>query len=258
MNTQERIELFNRELSYISDEKVKDLAKKILEKADDYFFHEPASSTGKYHPSFSLGEGGLVRHTKAVTYFLNELVRAELVAKSIDRHTADLLIVCAIAHDIKKYGDGSGVHTVSNHPELGAKFAGNLAYKEGFPKEDYEFIHKTIFCHMGPWSEPKPESMTDRMLFYADYVASRKEITGLSFIETNDNATQAPAEEPPVLTIEGYKFDFGKKRGQTLNEVYEKDPLYLKWIMEKEDFFNPPVQSLVKDFLAKKATQKKI
>ena len=252
MNTQERIELFNRELSYIQSEQIKDLAKTILEKADDYFFEKPASSTGKYHPKFSNGEGGLVRHTKAVAFFLNELIRAELQAKSIDRHTADLLILCAIAHDIKKYGDGTGEYTVNNHAELGAKFAGNLAYKAGLPKEDYEFIHKTILCHMGPWSEPKPETMTDRMLFYADYVSSRKEIEGLSFITANDNATQEPADEPPVMTIEQYRFNFGKVKGKTLNEVYESDPQYLDWIAGKEDFFNPDARKLVKEFLETK------
>lgn len=29
------------------------------------FFTQPASSSGKYHPSYALGVGGLVRHTKA-------------------------------------------------------------------------------------------------------------------------------------------------------------------------------------------------
>ena len=40
----------------------------------DYFFSVSASSTGKYHPSFSLGNGGLLRHTKVVVKIAYELL----------------------------------------------------------------------------------------------------------------------------------------------------------------------------------------
>ena len=120
MNKEERIKLFERELSYIYDQNIREFAKKIIEDADDYFFTVPASSSGKYHPDFARGNGGLVRHTKAVTYFANELLRAELENKTLTRFDADLVIVAAISHDIKKQGDGSTGHTMlKEHPEYG-------------------------------------------------------------------------------------------------------------------------------------------
>ena len=72
MEKNERVALFERELSYIKDENIKEFAKRIIEDADEYFFTVPASSSGKYHPDFARGEGGLVRHTKAVVFFTAE------------------------------------------------------------------------------------------------------------------------------------------------------------------------------------------
>ena len=33
------------------------------------FWTMPASTSGKYHPAHSLGQGGLIRHTRAVVLF---------------------------------------------------------------------------------------------------------------------------------------------------------------------------------------------
>ena len=50
------------ELNYIKDENFRNNIEKILNSLPEYFWKVAASSTGKYHPEFSLGEGGLVRH----------------------------------------------------------------------------------------------------------------------------------------------------------------------------------------------------
>ena len=49
-------DVFNVELNKIEDEDIKESTKYILNKLPDYFYEVPASSTGKYHPSFSLGK----------------------------------------------------------------------------------------------------------------------------------------------------------------------------------------------------------
>ena len=59
-----KVEIFNKEYTYIKNKKYIDNLKIMIELLPDYFFNVPASSTGKYHPEFSLGDGGLVRHTK--------------------------------------------------------------------------------------------------------------------------------------------------------------------------------------------------
>ena len=78
-------EKFNKEINYIKNDRIKNSLIIMLDKLPDYFYHVPASSTGKYHPSFSLGEGGLLRHTKAAVRIAYELFNDE----SINNFTQD-------------------------------------------------------------------------------------------------------------------------------------------------------------------------
>ena len=251
MDRKERISLFERELSYIADDGLKTFCKQLLIEADDYFYTVPASSSGRYHPKFALGDGGLVRHTQAVAYFTNEFIRPELEFGTIDRRQGDLLVISAIAHDIKKQGDGVDGHTVKEHPSLASKFVQHVfdEYEfDGVTQSDIDFIRNVVESHMGPWQEPKPSSRCQLILFYADFIASRKEIEGLDFISKGDTAAVEPVFKP-VMTVDGYKFDFGKTKGCTIKEAYEKEPGYIKWIANKEDFGMVEVQKLVKEFL---------
>ena len=61
----EREEMFLDEFSYIQDENLSEALLNIINMLPDYWFSEAASSTGKYHPEYALGEGGLLRHSKA-------------------------------------------------------------------------------------------------------------------------------------------------------------------------------------------------
>jgi hypothetical protein len=70
MNRADKLAMFSKEIESIVDDNLRKLAIEIIACADDYFFTIPASSTGKNHPPFSLGEGGLVRHTKCVVYMV--------------------------------------------------------------------------------------------------------------------------------------------------------------------------------------------
>jgi HD superfamily phosphohydrolase YqeK len=251
MTSKERIDLFQRELSYIADDELREFAKQLLRDAHEYFFTVPASSSGKYHPNFARGEGGLVRHTKAVAYFVNELIRPEIEFGTIDRRDADLLIVAAIAHDIKKQGDGLEGHTVKEHPIMAANYVTRTYHEyewKTIDVTDLNLLCEVIKSHMGPWQEPKPTSRRQLILFYADYIASRKEIVGIDFIDSGNNEA-VEAYVPPVMTVEGYKFDFGKTKGMTIKEAYEKEPGYVKWIANKEGFGNVEVQKLVREFL---------
>lgn len=56
------------EIDLISEPKIIKFVKDCLEYAPEYFWRIPASSTGNHHPHFALGEGGLVRHTKAAVW----------------------------------------------------------------------------------------------------------------------------------------------------------------------------------------------
>ena len=67
-------EVFKREVNYLKNERYRENANKLIELLPDYFFEVPASSTGKYHPEYALGDGGLLIHSKAAMRIGYELL----------------------------------------------------------------------------------------------------------------------------------------------------------------------------------------
>ena len=68
-------DIFKVELDKFKDNDIRVSAETILEMMPDYFYEIPASSSGKYHPAFSLGDGGLVRHVKVAMRILEEMFK---------------------------------------------------------------------------------------------------------------------------------------------------------------------------------------
>lgn len=143
-NSSERIKLFANELNDISNPKLQEFAIRLLLNAPDYFFTIPASSTGKYHPPFSQGTGGLVRHTRCVIFF------AKCNAESFDfiQKDIDLIIISALVHDILKQGkDKQSKYTVWEHPELASSYV--MKQQKLYPHliniEDAEQIQKRFY-----------------------------------------------------------------------------------------------------------------
>ena len=100
------IKLFERELSLIVDEELRMQVKSYMEeRVPDHFWTDGASSSGKFHPKFAQGVGGLVRHTKAVVMFAEELLRMRSYAYMKDEYK-DFVIAACIVHDTMKYGLG--------------------------------------------------------------------------------------------------------------------------------------------------------
>ena len=276
MNKEDRVKLFANELNYIHDTKIREFAKRLIEDAPEYFFHVPASSSGKYHPQFDLGEGGLVRHTRCVAYF----AKCFGVSHMLDQRTADMLVTCAIAHDIKKQGEGEhGKYTVSEHPTLAAHYLLDVSdtMPDVFTKDELTVMFNAIRSHMGQWGEkdglPVPKSAFDFMLHDADYVASRKELLGFAFAPTED--VEINKEEVESNTDPGdFIIDFGKYKGKgkTIREIHEeeladiskgvinKPSTYIEWMANQEGFQMSEAQESAKKFLAsyKKEPPKKI
>lgn len=254
MEKKDRLEIFKRELGYIHDDNIRKFAEKLLEECNDYFFTVPASSSGKYHPVMSLGDGGLVRHTKAVAYFANEFARAEVQFGKFDDRDCDLIVLCAIAHDIKKQGENAETHhTVNEHPQLAAQFMKKINDEYNFiDEDDMDTVFKAVSKHMGPWGEPKPSSLFERTLFYADYTASRKELD-IKFIsdginEPVERETYANPVDSPKMTVDDYVFHFGKTKGMTIAESVKNNKSYVDWILRTEGFSMTDVKELVREY----------
>lgn len=178
-----KVNAFKKELNYIKDEKLKEDLKKLINLLPDYFFEIPASSTGKYHPSFALGDGGLLRHTKVAVRFAHELMENNTVGAKFTSHTKDLIIIALILHDGLKSGIEHDKYTKFDHPLLVSKYIMENKDKLSMDIDDIRKICSMIESHMGEWTYdsyhkkevlPKPTTAEQRFVHMCDYLASRK------------------------------------------------------------------------------------
>ena len=112
---------FNKEISYIKNERIRNSLITILDLLPDYFYHIPASSTGKYHPEFTLGDKGLVRHTKAAVRIAYELLQDSAI-NNFTSDEKDLLLFALTIHDGLKNGINHDKYTAFDHPLQISKF----------------------------------------------------------------------------------------------------------------------------------------
>ena len=171
------IKHFERELNLIVDEDLRMAVKSYLEEeTPDYFWTDGASSSGKYHPSFSQGCGGLVRHTKAVVMFAEELLRMSSYAYMREEYK-DYVIAACLLHDTKKYGFTNEIDKseYKNHAVNASKAFADYA-EQVMDYKPHFLLLNAISSHMGQWStekEDRPFTSVDRCVHLADYIASR-------------------------------------------------------------------------------------
>jgi len=67
-------------MACITDEEVRDFVHKTLYSMPSAWWLQPASKSGKYHPGFALGEGGLHRHLAACGLIFLELSDAFMLS----------------------------------------------------------------------------------------------------------------------------------------------------------------------------------
>ena len=131
-----KIEIFKQELNYIKNEKYKENTKKLLELVPNYFFEVPASSTGKYHPSFSQGSQGLVRHTKVALKIAKDILDLEYMSNGFNQNEKDLILIAILFHDTQKLGDPQEKYTKFEHPLLAANFIEEHKDKTSFTESE--------------------------------------------------------------------------------------------------------------------------
>ena len=180
--SEEKEELFLDELSYIKDENYQEALLNIINMLPDYWFHEAASSTGKYHPEYALGDGGLLRHSKAAMRIGYELLSNPAIGNKYTSKEKDLMLMSLLVHDGLKLGIPKERYTRFDHPILMGKFIIDNRKEIGLSKEDAKFMNDVIKTHMGVWTkdyngdevlEP-PKTKYQNFVHMCDYLASRK------------------------------------------------------------------------------------
>lgn len=232
-------EIFAEELGFIKNESIKSFAEIALEHLPDYFFSIAASTTGKYHPQYALGEGGLTRHTKAAVRFANHMFEIEQMQNEYTQEEMDCAIVALLLHDGFKQGlNGSSGYTTHEHPQLCADWVRESEQLNNviIPAQR-NMIAEAIASHMGEWNKnkhsqvvlDKPESKIQKIVHLCDYLASRKDIEVLFDVN----------EEPFVPDVNTYTMQFGKYKGEKLVDVASKDKGYLRWLSENTKLSRP-------------------
>lgn len=177
-----KTEAFKTELTYILNPTYRTFAESAIESLPDYFFKVAASSTGKYHPSYALGDGGLLRHTKAAVGIAVELFRMESL-KYTDNEK-DLIIISLMLHDGYKSGVVEERYTRADHPVIcKQQIETNESLHSLIDEKSLETIVNNIETHMGSWNTdfktkkvlmPKPSTKMQHLTHLCDYLASRK------------------------------------------------------------------------------------
>lgn len=176
--------VFDKEIQLVQNEKMRDFANYYFsEFVPNYFWEIGASSSGKYHPVFSQGKGGLVRHTKAVVMFAQELLRMNSYLY-MNQIYKDYVVLACLFHDTAKYGISD--YDKAEYKNHGANAADlvSTAWMSYFGNTAPEDLLRAIRTHMGQWGEEKPFTNIDRCVHMADYMASR------SFIDIKELAEE--------------------------------------------------------------------
>lgn len=191
----EKIKLLEKEINYINNPRYKKSAESLVNLLPDYFFSVPASSTGKYHPSFAAGDKGLLKHTKVAVRIAKEFFSDESITGAYSNNEKDLMILALIMHDGLKSGLEKSEYTKFEHPLLVCDFIKENKEKLELNEKEIEFLCHVISSHMGPWNTnnysnvvlPKPQSTHQRFVHMCDFLASKK-FLDVKFDEKGDIA----------------------------------------------------------------------
>lgn len=180
-----KLDFFKNELEYIKNQEIRKFAEYFLtECVPDYFYTVPASSSGKFHPSYAIGENGLVLHTRAAVMIAYSLFNTDMY--SFTEKEKDLIILALLVHDTYKSGLENSGHTVKEHPEIatGELVKALTVYdpnREMLNPVECVFLYTCVTCHMGKWNEidekrkmPTPQTEAQKFVHMCDYLASRK------------------------------------------------------------------------------------
>lgn len=244
--TDNKSKIFDSILDTIENEDIKLFAKECIKTIPGYFWNVGASSTGKYHPAYALGDLGLARHTCALVRFLNHILAIDCIGNAFTPREKDLMRVAGMMHDTRKSGDKADYekskHTKFDHPLMAAEVVRNVTGI--IPQNEADLVSSMIESHMGQWCTdkrssvvlPVPQNKYQKLVHLADYLASRKDIEVL-FGEEYSRKTEVPS-------VDGYIFTFGKHKGEKLLDVKEKDADYIRWL--KENITKEPLATLLK------------
>lgn len=186
--------MFDKYLSLISNQNIRAFAEHMLDKAPDYFYVIPASTSGKYHAQWATDLGGLVRHVVMGCEVAYELSRTF----DLTDEETDMALAAMIGHDTLKYGIEFDLKYYDMHPFMPRSYYGSyksVGYAGEFTKTlAFDTIMYAIERHMGnimtgAWTSVggiRPNTPLQHVVHLADYVSSRKNIVLADYVSGYD------------------------------------------------------------------------
>ena len=180
----DKLKIFETELGYIKDSKIREFTEKVLlEIAPDYFWKIPPSSTSKYHPAQTHVDGGLIIHARMAVRMATEMF--DFMKESYSDDMKDCIISALILHDMEKNGTNpANKYTVADHPKVAVnEIKKRKDICDILDENLLTIILDGIMCHMTKWNKdyrskkevlPLPNKKYQTYIGMCDYIVSRK------------------------------------------------------------------------------------
>ena len=192
MTKKDKLKVFEVEFKYIKDDDIRKDAEYLISNLPDYYFEVDASSTGKYHPKYASGKGGLSRHVKSAVKMAISMFEDPCIGDKYSQRDKDLVVLALLIHDGLKYGKIKEQYTRFDHPILISDFVEENKEKLNMNEDDISKVRSAVASHMGPWNTssysdvvlPLPKTAMEKFVHLCDYLASRRFIV-LEFDEND-------------------------------------------------------------------------
>lgn len=171
------LEMFEAQWNKLPEGNLKDFVQEAVKHIPEAFWTIPSSRTGKHHPPFANGEGGLLRHTLASLYFGRELC----IAYGLNDDDRLVVTAALLLHDIGK--------AIAEPHDI--VWTTKLRWIARGKYDSFEVLRVigAVRWHMGRWATGStdcdeaergvkafPDNFTtiEQVVHLADYAASRK------------------------------------------------------------------------------------
>lgn len=196
-------ELFEKEINLIKNEHLRNIVTNTLNASPECIQVIPASSSRKYHPEYSLGDGGLARHIKATVGIAWSMIESDVLKGLLNSNSThysdmyeDVVYASLILHDCCKPDDTPKHSTRFDHPLIGAElfvktfkeYIKDVTLNESdmdYFKITIPLISQCIKSHMGKYTTapyakgiilPKPKNNLEWFVHLCDLLSSKKYI----------------------------------------------------------------------------------
>lgn len=232
-----KADFFNDELDLIEDDNLRAMVRTALDAAPAYFWTEPCSVTGKYHPSEDNTVGGIPIHSAKTAWLAYRIADVQYEEPGTVR---DAITGAALLHDIccKGSGDAPDKDSWKTHGEVAYEWLEQFGDPDN---HDWILLRDCVRYHMGRFGKATGYNLPHQIVEHADAAASCKHFVSVKFY----NPDAAPAVSD--LKSKGYLYKddndnwiigFGKYKDseKKLDDLAAENASYLRYILDKTDF----------------------